>query len=183
MATSKQNPEESLQTFLNELRVLSKACNFQDVTAEVYRNELVRDAFINGLKSHEIRQRLLENNELTLDQAFDIANSFDMALEHSAAYLYHEKGMSAAAAVTPGDNIYDNGMQRGSSSSCTIPKSRKCSFCAKLIMNVTTALLETLFVIRVKREVIFHGPVDLDLGLSTKVSSRPSRHRQLRTCA
>ena len=44
MATSKQNPEESLQTFLNELRVLSKACNFQDVTAEVYRNELVRDA-------------------------------------------------------------------------------------------------------------------------------------------
>ena len=41
----KQNPEESLQTFLNELLVLSKACNFQDVTAEVYRNELVRDAF------------------------------------------------------------------------------------------------------------------------------------------
>ena len=129
LATRKQNPEESLQTFLNELLVLSKACNFQDVTAEVYRNELVRDAFINGLKSNEIRQRLLENNELTLDQAFDIANSFDMALEHSAAYLSHEKGMSAAAAVTPGDSIYDNGMQRGSSSSCTIPKSRKCSLC------------------------------------------------------
>jgi len=81
--------------------------------------------------SHEIRQRLLENNELTLDQAFDIANSFDMALEHSAAYFSREKGMSAAAAVTPGVNIYDNGTQRGSSSSCTIPKSRKCSICAK----------------------------------------------------
>jgi len=129
--TRNQNPEESLQTFLNELLVSSKACNFQDVTAEVYRNELVRDAFLNGLKSHENRQRLVENNELTLDQAFDIANSFDMALEHSAAYLSHEKGMSAAAAVTPGDNIYDNGTQRGSSSSCTIPKSCKCSFCAK----------------------------------------------------
>ena len=35
------------------------------------------------------------------------------------------------AAVTSGDNIYDNGRQRGSSSSCTIPMSRKCSFCAK----------------------------------------------------
>ena len=34
LATRKQNPEESLQTFLNELLVLSKACNFQDVTAE-----------------------------------------------------------------------------------------------------------------------------------------------------
>jgi len=33
LATRKQNPEESLQTFLKELLVLSKACNFQDVTA------------------------------------------------------------------------------------------------------------------------------------------------------
>jgi len=35
LATRKQNPEESLQTFLNELLVLSKSCNFYDVTAEV----------------------------------------------------------------------------------------------------------------------------------------------------
>jgi len=34
------------------------------------------------LKSHEIRQRLLENNEVTLDQVFDKANLFDTALEH-----------------------------------------------------------------------------------------------------
>ena len=57
--------------------------------------------------------------------------------------------MSAAAAVAPGDDIYDNGTQRVSSSSCSIPKSWKCSFCAKLIMNVTAAMLEMLFVIRV----------------------------------
>ena len=63
-------------------------------------------------------------------------------------------------------------------------------FVLKLIMNVTAALLETLFVIRVKREVIFHGPVDSDLGLvdpdlglSIVVNSRPSQHRQHRTYA
>ena len=39
--------------------------------------------------------------------------------------------MSAAAAVAPGDDIHDNGTQRVSSSSCSIPKSCKCSFCAK----------------------------------------------------
>jgi len=60
---------------LDELLVLNKTCNLQDVTAEVYRNELVRDAFINGLKSHEIRQRRLENNGVTLDQVFDRAYS------------------------------------------------------------------------------------------------------------
>ena len=50
-------------------------------------------------------------------------------------------------------------------------------------MNVTAAPLETLFVIRVKREIILQGPVDPALGLSTVVSARPPRHRQLRTCA
>ena len=39
--------------------------------------------------------------------------------------------MSVAAAVAPGDDIYDNGTQRVSSSSCSIPKSRKCSFSDK----------------------------------------------------
>jgi len=54
LVTRKQNPKESLQTFLNELLVLSKAYNFQDVTAKVYRKELIRDAFSHVLKSHEI---------------------------------------------------------------------------------------------------------------------------------
>jgi len=56
-------------------------------------------------------------------------------------------------------------------------------FVLKLIMNVTAALLEMLFVIRAKREVMFHRPVDPGLSPSAVVSSQPSRHRQLRTCA
>jgi len=108
---------------LNELLVLSKACNFQDVTAKVCRYELVHDAFINRLISHGILQRLLENNALTLDQAFDIANSFSMALDHSAAYLFYEKGMSTSATVASGDDTCNNGRQRGSGSSCSLPKS------------------------------------------------------------
>jgi len=47
----------------------------------------------------------------------------------------------------------------------------------KLIMNMTAALLDMLFVIRVKGEVIFHGPVDPDLGPRAVVNSRPSRGR------
>jgi len=60
---------------MQALLVLSKDCNFRDLTAEEYKNELVRDTFIGGLSSHDIRHRLLENNELSLDRAFDIANS------------------------------------------------------------------------------------------------------------
>jgi len=75
LATRKQKPEECLRTFMQALLVLSKDCNFRDLTAEEYKNELVRDTFIGGLSSHDIRHRLLENNELSLDRAFDIANS------------------------------------------------------------------------------------------------------------
>jgi len=46
-----------------------------------------------------------------------------MALEHSSAYLSHEKGIPAAAAVAPGEDIYGNGKQRGCSYSCSISKS------------------------------------------------------------
>ena len=47
---------------------------------------MIRDAFINGLASNAIRQRLLENRDLTLDQAYDQANALDCALRHSLAY-------------------------------------------------------------------------------------------------
>ena len=83
LATRKQKPGESLQKFLQALQILSKNYQFRGVSAE---QELVRDAFVNGLALHHIRQRLLENNELTVDRAYTTAMSFHMAQEHSAVY-------------------------------------------------------------------------------------------------
>ncbi|XP_064107949.1 uncharacterized protein LOC135216508 [Macrobrachium nipponense] len=60
LATRRQQSGESLDEFLRELHKLSKIVTAQAVTAEQYRQELVRDAFINGIAQH-IRQRLLEN--------------------------------------------------------------------------------------------------------------------------
>jgi len=41
------------------------------VSAEQYREELIRDSFINGLSSQGIRQRLLEKDDLSLEAAYD----------------------------------------------------------------------------------------------------------------
>ena len=65
LATRKQQPGESLDEFLEELKKLSKHCGFTAVTTETYRSEMIRDSFINGLTSSYIRQRLLENSELS----------------------------------------------------------------------------------------------------------------------
>ena len=64
---------------MHALDVLSKKCEFGEVTAAVYRDEYVRDSFIRGLQSSEVRQRLLEdcgdrkttfNKARTLELAF-----------------------------------------------------------------------------------------------------------------
>ena len=105
LATRKQKQGEKLRDFFQQLHVLSKDCNIQAVTAEEYRKELVRDAFINGISSHVIRQRLLENSELTVERAFQIACSLETAQQHSEAYLQHP---DVTAAVNVEDTNHDN---------------------------------------------------------------------------
>jgi len=83
LAVRKQQPGESLQQFIQALKRLSKDCSFRSVTAEQYREDLLRDAFINGIKSNAIRQKLLEKDDLTLDAAFEQAFSLDRAQQQS----------------------------------------------------------------------------------------------------
>ena len=81
-----QNPNESLDSFLQELRKLSKNCNYTNVTAAQYREEQIRDAFISGISSNYIRQRLLENPVLDLQTAFDKARALDIAQNNFEEY-------------------------------------------------------------------------------------------------
>ena len=56
------------------------------MTAQLHRDEAVRDAFIGGMTSNAIRQRLLEDHTLTLEAAFDKARSLEIAQKHAEAY-------------------------------------------------------------------------------------------------
>ncbi|XP_065671655.1 uncharacterized protein LOC136089531 [Hydra vulgaris] len=82
-----QTSGESLEDFLQELRKLSKNCNYKDVSAQQYREEQIRDAFISGITSNYIRQRLLENSTLNLQSAFNQARSLDIAQRNSESYI------------------------------------------------------------------------------------------------
>ena len=125
LATRKQKQGEKLRDFFQQLHVLSKDCNIQVVTAEEYRKELVCDAFINGISSHVIRQRLLENSELTVERAFQIACSLETAQQHSEAYLQHP---DVTAAVNVEDTDHDNQI----SAVAKMTSSNKlCYFCGK----------------------------------------------------
>jgi len=53
----KQMTGESIDSFVVRLKRLSQECECQAASAEPYRLELMRDAFITGIQSHAIRQK------------------------------------------------------------------------------------------------------------------------------
>lgn len=55
LATRHQNPEESVDQYLQALTVLARNCQFKATTAETNKDDHIRDAFISGLQSTSIR--------------------------------------------------------------------------------------------------------------------------------
>ena len=101
LATRCQQPHETLDEYMypQALKTLSKDYNFQSVAASKYREESICDAFISGLRSPSIRQRLLEKNTLDLKTMFDQARSLELAIVNSESYS--SPPLSVNAAVPP----------------------------------------------------------------------------------
>lgn len=90
LTSRKQQPGETVDQYLQALKHLSKDCNFKTVSAEENQNDYIRDSFISGLSSSQIRQRLLENTTLKLDEAKNQALSLESAQKHSEAYSFSQ---------------------------------------------------------------------------------------------
>ena len=135
LATRKQNPVETLTESLQELRKLSKDCNLKNVTAEQYREELVRDSFISGIASPLIRQHLMENTTLNLKTAFDQANSLDLAQKNSEAYDMPSIPVTAAVSCSPTDQHTEIPMPKDHSLAATYAPKKKCYLCGDSIHN------------------------------------------------
>ena len=100
------------------------------MTADQYREELVRDSFINGLSLPSIRQRLLENTTLSLEQAYTQAISLDLAQKNADAYV---QPIAHVATVTPlsapDDKTYTYSEEPEASALAAVYPKRNCYFC------------------------------------------------------
>ncbi|XP_046407451.1 uncharacterized protein LOC124172088 [Ischnura elegans] len=124
LASRTQQTGESVDEYLQVLKQMSKDCEFQAVTADKYKDEYIRDSFIRGLKSSRIRERLLENTNVTLEKAHDQARSLELAELHSASYLNTADSTPVAAA----DHIEDS-PEDTTTTSAALVRSEKCFFC------------------------------------------------------
>ena len=62
----KQQTGETVNQYYNALKSLARECDFKDVTAVQHQEECICYAFVIGIFSSIIRQRLLERDELPL---------------------------------------------------------------------------------------------------------------------
>ena len=130
LATRRQQAGESLDEYLQALKILSKECNFKPVTATEYCEEYIRDAFISGILSNQIRQRLLENKTLDLKTMFDQARALDSAMRSSESYSAPQPVTTAAtASEIVHQNQVDSQVDSTHSDSILAAANPKCFFC------------------------------------------------------
>lgn len=75
---AKQQEGESVTDFAVRLDKISKHCKFQAVTAEGHRKSTLRDAFIRGISSTTVKQRLIDSSTINIHDAVSIAKAAEV---------------------------------------------------------------------------------------------------------
>ena len=76
-----QQPGESFDAFLTDLKLKAKTCNFG-----VLQDSLIRDQLVFGIDDKKVRERLLRETELTLAGAVKICHASELALQHAKTF-------------------------------------------------------------------------------------------------
>ena len=116
LLTREQKPGESIAEYSRELKSLAKDCDWRAVSAQEFQSELTRDAFITGITSSFIKQRLLEEDALTLEDAISKAEILERAQNQSGSLFVKPLQSPVSAAC--------------SSQSKTRQNKKRCYFCA-----------------------------------------------------
>ena len=73
-----QNPGESLEKFITDLKLLATTCNFGDL-----KDSLVRDQIISGIQDKQLREDLLKDPCLDLQRCLDACRAAELSKERS----------------------------------------------------------------------------------------------------
>ncbi|KRY38399.1 Actin, acrosomal process isoform [Trichinella spiralis] len=117
----KQRDGESLEEFLHALQRLSKYCEFKNLTAEQYHDEMIGDTLINNMSSNEIRTRLLEHSVISLQEAVNKAMVLNSAKENAKLYTNSDLIINSVSPADPGIEM--------TNTSAAIKQ--ECYFCGK----------------------------------------------------
>ena len=74
-----QNPGESVASYVAELKSIGEHCKFAAPTSGTLLEEMLRDRLVCGIRDSRIQRRLLQENSLTFQTAFETAQAMELA--------------------------------------------------------------------------------------------------------
>ena len=77
---------EAISQYVHAFRGLAKECSFQALSAEKYKDDMTKNAFVKGLRSDAIKRRLLEEETLDFDTAMKKAEMLEVAKQQTELY-------------------------------------------------------------------------------------------------
>ena len=132
LMTIKQKETETINEYVHALNQLARDCQFQDVRANDYKDDLSRDAFINGIGSSTIRQRLVEESNLDFQTAVRKAQFLDRTERQSDFYLAGRSLQMATVVSELAKPSTTSNLRKISKSNTLDDKNqRKCFFCGR----------------------------------------------------
>ena len=75
--TRRQSPTETVDQFVTDLRVKASSCNFGPLT-----DSMLRDQVVSGIRSNQVRERLLREPDLTLAKAVKFCRCTEASTLH-----------------------------------------------------------------------------------------------------
>ena len=169
LMTRTQKETETINEYIHALNQLAQDCQFQDVRANEYKDDLSRDAFINGIGSSIIRQRLLEESDLDFQTAVGKAQVLDRAEKQSGFYLAGKSFQMATVVPELAKPLTTNNLTKISKSNTFEDKNQlKCFFCRGPYHCAaeSIALQRIKFVISVVKWGIFKKSVKVSCTMS-----------------
>ena len=116
---------ESLEDLLEQFKNLSSNCNFTDLTSAQIKETTIRDAFISGLQLGYIRQRILEENILQLNDVFDKVRRPEEARKNASCYDAVQSHGTPENVASPCNSEEKETDQNN----CLVLNQPACSFC------------------------------------------------------
>lgn len=76
-----QQQGETFDSFLMDLKLKARTCNFGEL-----QDSMIRDQIVFGINDKKVRERLLRETELTLNEAVRICHASEIALQHAKTF-------------------------------------------------------------------------------------------------
>ena len=86
LRSCKQEEGQSIDSYFQKLKGLARDCDFKAVDKATHENEAIRDTFIQGISSANIRQRLLESDKTDVVSVYELARSLEVAKNQADTY-------------------------------------------------------------------------------------------------